>query len=50
MVNMAVSCLHWKPKLLDLTFGDKRTPPPRREIYPQNLYAQYLAVRGSKKH
>ena len=54
MVNMAVACLQshifpQKPWLLGLTIGDKRNPPPCPEIYPQNLSAQYLVVRGSKK-
>ena len=39
----------WKPQFLGLTFGDKRTTPPRPEIYPQNLSTQYLVVCGSKK-
>ena len=33
---------------LGLTLGDKRTPPPRHEIYPQILSAQHLIVRSSK--
>ena len=49
---MTVSCVPhifpWKPQLLGLTFSNKRTPPSRPEIYPQNLYTQYLFVRGSK--
>ena len=55
MVNMAVSCpLHLfpqKPSLLGLTLGDKRAPPPRPGIYPQNylLSTHLLIVRGSKK-
>ena len=53
MANMAVSCsspriFPGKPKLLGLALGGKRNPPPRREIYPQNLSTQYLVVIGSK--
>ena len=36
--------------LLGLTLGDKRTPLPRPEICPQNLFTQqFLVVRGYKK-
>ena len=59
MANMAVSCsppppppppriFPSKPKLLGLTLGGKRNPPPHCEIYPQNLSTQYLVVMGSK--
>ena len=52
MVNMAVSCpphiFSRKPLLLGPTLGDKRTPPPRPEIYLQNLSTQHLAAWGSK--
>ena len=32
-----------------LILGNKRTTPPRPDIYPQNLSTQYLVVWGSKK-
>ena len=48
MVNMAVSCpLHIflrKPWLLGLILGDKRAPPSRPGIYPQNLSIIYTAL------
>ena len=43
---MAVSCLH---TFFLGTLGVKRTTPPRPEIYPQNLFTQYLVVMGSIK-
>ena len=33
-----------KPQLLGFTLGDKRTTPPRPEIYPQNLSPEYFFV------
>ena len=38
-----------KPLFLGLTFGEKRTAPPRSETYSQNLSTQCLVVCGSKK-
>ena len=32
-----------------ITLGDKKTLPPRPEIYRQNLSTQHLVVKGSKK-
>ena len=50
MVNMGVSCpTYFTLEAIIITFGDRRTPSPRSEIYPQNLSAQNLVVRGSKK-
>ena len=39
----------WNPSLLGFTLGDKRTPHPCPEICPNNLSAQYLVVRISKR-
>ena len=50
MVNMGVSCpTYFTLEAIIITFDDRRTPSPRSEIYPQNLSAQNLVVRGSKK-
>ena len=34
---------------MTLTLGNRRTTPPRPDIYPQNLSTEYLVVWGSKK-
>ena len=38
-----------KSSFLALTLGDKTTTPPRPEIYPQNLFTQYLVAWDFKK-